>query len=67
MELNLTTDSSILTSTQSFMKPNTTSIIIYNERLFLHTVLCQTIAGAFTWAAILITGYHVKLFIYLFC
>jgi len=60
MELNLSTNSSILTSTQSFIEPNTTRTIIYNDRLFLHTVLCQAIAGAFTWAAILITGHHVK-------
>lgn len=59
MELNLSTNSSTLTSTQSTVQSNTTTII-YNDRLFLHTIACQAIAGAFTWAAILLTGYHVK-------
>jgi hypothetical protein len=59
MQLNSSTNSSILTTTQSSIKPDTTTIM-YNDRLFLHTVACQAIAGAFTWAAILITGYHVK-------
>ncbi len=58
MELNLSTTST-LTSTQPTIK-STITAIIYNDRLFLHTVACQTIAGAFTWAAIIITGYHVK-------
>lgn len=35
-------------------------MLISNDRLFLHTVACQAIAGAFTWAAILITGHHVR-------
>ena len=32
----------------------------YNIHPFLQTAACQSIAGAFTWAAIFITGYHVK-------
>lgn len=35
-------------------------MFISYERLFLNTVACQAIAGAFTWAAIFITGHHVK-------
>jgi hypothetical protein len=62
MELNSSTvlnNSSVLTSTQtSTTLQNTT--IVYNHQLFLQTAICQAIAGAFTWAAILITGYHVK-------
>ena len=38
----------------------TTPMFISHERLFLHTVACQAIAGAFTWAAIFITGHHVR-------
>ena len=38
--------------------PSTT--VVYNNHLFLQTATCQSIAGAFTWAAILITGYHVR-------
>ncbi|CAF4195467.1 unnamed protein product [Rotaria sp. Silwood2] len=56
----MSNNSSIFTSTQSSTQPQTTTVV-YNDRLFLHTVACQTIAGAFTWAAILITGYHIYL------
>ena len=52
-------NSSTVTSTQSSLIPQT-STIAYNEHLFLHTTACQAIAGAFTWAAIFVTGYHVK-------
>ena len=38
----------------------TTARVVYNKHLFLQTATCQAIAGAFTWAAILITGYHVS-------
>lgn len=38
----------------------TTTPVVYNNHLFLQTATCQAIAGAFTWAAILITGYHVR-------
>ncbi|CAF2766201.1 unnamed protein product [Rotaria sp. Silwood2] len=53
-------NSSILTTTQSTTEPLTTTVV-YNNHLFLHTTACQTIAGAFTWAAIIITGYHIYL------
>jgi hypothetical protein len=65
MEMNtiltstIANNSSILPSIQSTTEPLTTTIV-YNNRLFLHTAACQAIAGAFTWAAILITGYHVR-------
>ncbi len=59
MELTLSTNSSLFTSTESVFEANTTTII-YNDRLFLHTLTCQIIAGVFTWAAILITGFHVN-------
>ncbi len=52
-------DSSIFPSTQSTTEPPTTTVV-YNTHPFLQTVACQTIAGAFTWAAIFITGYHVS-------
>jgi len=52
-------NSSMVSSTQSTAELLTTTIV-YNNRLFLHTAACQAIAGAFTWAAILITGYHVR-------
>ena len=39
---------------------STTAAPIYNDHLFLQTTVCQAISGAFTWAAILITGYHVR-------
>jgi len=48
------------TTSQLNQKVNSTATIVSDEHLFLHTVTCQTIAGAFTWAAILITGFHVK-------
>ncbi|CAF1238827.1 unnamed protein product [Adineta ricciae] len=48
---------SITTTTESL--PTTT--VVYNNHLFLQTAACQAIAGAFTWAAILITGYHIYL------
>ncbi|CAF0872754.1 unnamed protein product [Adineta steineri] len=35
--------------------------VVYNNHLFLQTAACQAIAGAFTWAAILITGYQIFL------
>jgi hypothetical protein len=61
MELNSSINYSVLTSTQSSVIPQTTTTaIVDNEHLFLHTTACQAIAGAFTWLAILITGYHVK-------
>lgn len=62
MELNssmMSNNNSISTSTQSSII-SSTATVIYNDRLFLHTITCQAIAGAFTWAAILITSYHVK-------
>ena len=37
-----------------------TIIIASKDDLFLNTFLCRTIAGLFTWAAILITSYHVS-------
>jgi len=40
--------------------PQTTTTVVYNTHPFLQTTACQTIAGAFTWAAILLTGYHVN-------
>ena len=65
MELNVSTDSTLIpstittTTTQASIKPDTTTVF-YTDRLFLQTIACQAIAGAFTWAAILITGYHVR-------
>ncbi|CAF3357420.1 unnamed protein product [Rotaria sp. Silwood1] len=53
-------NSSPLTTTQSTTEPLTTTVV-YNNHLFLHTTACQTIAGAFTWTAIIITGYHIYL------
>ncbi|CAF0904046.1 unnamed protein product [Rotaria sordida] len=47
-------------TSQPTTEPSTTTVI-YNNHLFLHTTACQTIAGAFTWAAIFITGYHIYL------
>lgn len=46
-------------TTQTTTEPLTTTVV-YNNHLFLQTTACQTIAGAFTWAAIFITGYHVR-------
>ena len=43
-----------------------TTPVVYNNHLFLQTAACQSIAGAFTWAAILITGYHVRRILFLF-
>jgi hypothetical protein len=68
MELNSSITSSVLTSTQTSVIPQTTIITttttsaapVYDDRLFLQTTACQAIAGAFTWAAILITSYQVK-------
>jgi hypothetical protein len=62
MELNestMMTNSSWSLTTQSVVNHSTTTVF-YSDRLFLHTVACQAIAGAFTWAAIFITSYHVK-------
>ena len=66
MELTLTTNFTTFLSTETSVDPNTTTatrtttpIIISYDRLFLHTVACQAIAGAFTWAAIIITAHHV--------
>ncbi len=53
-------DSSTFTTTQSSMNPPTTTTIVNSENLFLNTRFCQVIAGVFTGAAILITGYHVN-------
>lgn len=50
-------NSSILTTT---ILPSTTTKVVYNTHPFLQTTACQTVAGLFTWAAILITGHHVK-------
>ncbi|CAF0906812.1 unnamed protein product [Adineta steineri] len=68
MELNLTTmssNSSIFLTTElntnSAATTTTTPAIVYSDQLFLHTVACQAIAGAFTWAAIFITSYHIYL------
>ncbi|CAF1055274.1 unnamed protein product [Adineta steineri] len=68
MELNLTTmssNSSIFLTTElntnSAATTTTTAAIVYGDQLFLHTVACQAIAGAFTWAAIFITSYHIYL------
>ncbi|CAF0925207.1 unnamed protein product [Adineta steineri] len=68
MELNLTTmssNSSIFLTTElntnSAATTTTTAAIVYSDQLFLHTVACQAIAGAFTWAAIFITSYHIYL------
>ena len=49
-----------LTSFPSSTILQTTTTIVYDDHLFLNTAVCRAIAGAFTWAAILITGYHVK-------
>lgn len=51
-------NSSILTTTT--ILPITTTKVVYNTHPFLQTTACQTVAGLFTWAAILITGHHVK-------
>ncbi|CAM2704563.1 unnamed protein product [Rotaria socialis] len=56
----MSNNSSIFTSTQTSTKLQTATIF-YDDRLFLHTIACQAIAGAFTWAAILITSYHIYL------
>ena len=64
MALNLSTtvDSNNFSTSTSFTSSTTetTPYSISNDRLFLQTALCQTIAGAFTWTAILITVYHVS-------
>jgi hypothetical protein len=52
-------NSSISPNTQTTTEPSTTTVV-YNTHPFLQTAACQSIAGAFTWAAIFITGYHVK-------
>jgi len=52
-------NSSIFPNTQTTTEPSTTTVF-YNTHPFLQTAACQSIAGAFTWAAIFITGYHVK-------
>jgi len=57
METNpIITSNDSLTTTE----PPTTTTVVYNTHPFLQTTACQTIAGAFTWAAILLTGYHVN-------
>ncbi len=56
-------NSSIFSNTQTTTESSTTTTttpVVYNTHPFLQTAACQSIAGAFTWAAILITGYHVK-------
>lgn len=57
------TTSAITENLSTWMNTSTSSmstkVPVYNDNLFLQTALCQTIAGAFTWLAILITGYHV--------
>jgi hypothetical protein len=55
----------IITSNESTVFPTTTqspttTAVVINTHPFLQTTACQTIAGAFTWAAIFITGYHVN-------
>ena len=64
MEMNLNPLSSVPSNTSlgtQTIATIVTTVAYYNNHLFLQTAACQTIAGAFTWAAILITGYHVKL------
>jgi hypothetical protein len=57
METNpIITSNDSLTTTE----PSTITTVVYNTHPFLQTTACQTIAGAFTWAAILLTGYHVN-------
>jgi len=67
MEMNPIIPSAILNNfsispnTQTTTESSTTTTpVVYNTHPFLQTAACQSIAGAFTWAAILITGYHVK-------
>jgi hypothetical protein len=55
----------IITPNESTMfptttEPPTTTTVVINTHPFLQTTACQAIAGAFTWAAIFITGYHVN-------
>jgi hypothetical protein len=61
MEINpiITPNESTMFPTTTTEPPTTTPVVI-NTHPFLQTTACQTIAGAFTWAAILITGYHVN-------
>ena len=56
---NLANNSSTILFTTSTL-PSTTTPIVINTHPFLQTTACQTVAGLFTWAAILITGHHVK-------
>ncbi len=61
--MNSTIKSSIFPNIQITTESSTTTTttpVVYNTHPFLQTVACQSIAGAFTWAAIFITGYHVK-------
>ncbi|CAF0835352.1 unnamed protein product [Didymodactylos carnosus] len=60
------TESSSTTSTTSLNSINITSSSIltsssfpYNDHIFLQTSVCQAIAGAFTWAAILMIGHQI--------
>ncbi len=61
--------SSMVTGIQTTTEAETTTVV-YNTHPFLQTAACQTVAGVFTWAAIFITGYHVKsnlkIFLFLF-
>lgn len=61
---NVTTSTSTTTSITTTI--TSTESKVHHEPLFLQSVLCQTIAGAFTWAAILITGYHVSRLTFVF-
>lgn len=57
-------NSTIISNTQTTTTtgPSTTTTpVVYNFHPFLQTAACQSVAGAFTWAAIFITGYHVKI------
>ncbi|CAF1124780.1 unnamed protein product [Adineta ricciae] len=67
MDFNVTTmpidasTTTTMTTTQLTANLSTTTHIVYDDRLFLHTVACQAIAGAFTWTAIFITIHHIYL------
>ncbi len=61
--MNPTIKSSIFPTIETTTESSTTTTttpVVYNTHPFLQTAACQSIAGAFTWAAIFITGYHVK-------
>ena len=59
MEVNSVVTSNMLPNSSISTNTPSSTPDFRSSHLFLQTATCQAIAGAFTWAAILLTGYHV--------